>query len=573
MPIHAFARAVPRATWLLASSVLLSACGRGDAPTDPVSDALAGGRFAEAWSRSAAAVANTPDSAAAWTGRARVALATHRTVEGVEASDRALELDPSSADAWLIRAYLDQARFRNVAAVIAADSARARAPDRIECVRAAGEMRLGGGMVGTADYDGAAEAFEAALALDASDLRVRFGLGKVLVLAGRRDEGRSWLKGVLDERPQWGEAHYLVGVAAMRERDWDGAASHFERAVECTPFDASAWFNRARCLDRLGRSREANAARGRVNDARERTERVRSRAVAWNSSANLGAGLPFAAALRDLGRAEEARRLARALTEDHPEVPAGWLELAEAALEADRRDEAMEAAGSALAIAPRNPRARLDASRAAQRAGDPESALAHARHGREISPEDPELTLLVASLLLETDVPRESLAVVDELLATGRADARGTALRGRALGALGRLDEAEGHLTAVLQSALRPEWLEYRARVRRESGRIGWAKDDLRLALEIDPHRRSAWEQLEGILREEHNLDEAEECRTQVNDIEASEKAMAAARSAWDAAPRSVEAARRFADALNAQGRTSEAAVVWDLTDAFGRRP
>jgi tetratricopeptide (TPR) repeat protein len=547
-------------------------CGGGGPRAADVERALANGDLAEAWRRSTAVVVADSMNVDGWIARARVALWTERTVDGLEATDRATRLAPARAEAWLLRAYLEQKRFRNVAAVAAADSARRLAPEDLRCVRAAGELRLGGGMVGTADYEGAEAAFRAALALVRDDARSTFGLGRTLVLAGRRAEGVPLLERAIALRPALSGPWYDRGVARMRDREFEGAAADFAEATRRDPFDASAWFNRARVLDRLGEKAEAERCRLRSDDARARTGPLPSIAVSWHSAGALGNGLQLAHALLEAGREAEALRLAHTLAEEQPGVPPALLEWSEAALANDRPAEAFDAAERAVEMAPRNARGWIARLRAAREDPDGADAMRVAGLAWPGAP-TPELEVERAVLLLEQGRWEEAVVPLQAAAAAAPNDARVVAALGHQAMLAGRLAEADGRLSAAIQADPRAEWIVLRARVRRDSGRLALARDDLRWATERDPERSEAWERLAAVQREMGSEEEARACDVKREEIRRREQAIAEARARRDASPLDPSAAEHLAASLLESGRPHDAAQVWESVDAFGRLP
>ena len=275
--LAAFRTAASAGLGLAGASVatfLLSSCGSPGGPVDRARRALEDGRTHEAWTLAGEAVAAEPNSAEAWVCRARAGLRTFRTAEAMAAADRAIALDSLRADAHLTRAYIFQRQFRNVAANKCADRAAELAPGEVRMHVARGELHLGGGVVGTADYDVATAAFREALRLDARSPRARLGLARTLVAQAQDDEAMTILDGLLADRPFHGEGHYLRGVVRMRNREMERAAVDFERAVRYLADPAPARFNLARVLDRLGKSEQALAARGDYPQARLRAEEI-----------------------------------------------------------------------------------------------------------------------------------------------------------------------------------------------------------------------------------------------------------------------------------------------------------
>lgn len=560
--------AVAVGLWLAASSV-----GCGLPAEDDVRRAIEAGRPREAWRLAQDAVRADSASAGAWTDVARAALATWRTAPGLEAADRARRLAPDDPEPLLLRAYLDQRRLRNVAAVAAADSARSLAPDDLRVVRAAGELRLGGGMIGCPDHHGAEEAFRAVLALDSTDVRARFGLGMILVLDGRGAEGAPLLDGVLAQWPAWGEAHYLRGLARMRARDFEGALASFDAAVAYDPSDAAASFNRARILDRLGRGEEAAAARERSEIVRDLVERVRLDAEKWHASGDAQHGVSYARTMRHAGQWEDARELARALVEEFPRQAATHLELAEAAWALCDAREARESAETAAQLAPGTARAWVLAACAAEAAGDAEDAHRFARAAVERDPSEPEAVALLAHLLVTAGRADEAFGPLDEAVRRGARDIRVAGSRSEAMVALGQAPEAEALLSRMIRTQRKARWFELRAEARRQAGWSDAAIDDLRTAIEMEPGRTECRHALIDLLGATGRTEEADALRRDAERLREETAGADAAMTRWRDAPRDPAAAAAAVEKLVAAGRRADAGWVTRRTVGFGERP
>lgn len=565
------ARAVLAATAVILVALAAGGCGRSSGGS--VDRALADGRTEDAWNLALEAVRADSSSAAAQLSLARAALATMRTRAGVDAANRAVELSGGDPRAYVMRAYLDQRRYRNLAALAAADSARERAPDGLACVRAAGEMRLGGGIVGIPDYDGAEAAFRKALSLDSTDVRSRFGLGKTLVLAGRESDSAPWIESVLQQYPAWGEAYYLRGLVRLRERDFEAAARDFESSVRFEPTLSAAWFNLARALDRLGRRDEAQEARTRVPAAKALEERLRTLGAAWHDSESPVEGLLLAQSLREAGQWEEAWQLAATLAIEFPRRPPVHMELAASALAAGHPEAAWPAAERACVLAPGKQEARVLAAHTAEAAGRPEDGLGHAREAVALDPDDPVAAALLAHLLVIVGDPTAALEPLNEVARRGVRDVRVAAARVEAWVALGRNDEAETLIRRVLATETRPQWLELRAKALLARGRWSWAQDDLRKALELDPGQVETWRELADLLEDADQPDEARECRERAATVESANREGREALEEWRASPYERETARRSIERLLAVERYADAGRITRISIGFGERP
>lgn len=162
-----------------------------------------------------------------------------------------------------------------------------------------------------------------------------------------------------------------------------------------------------------------------------------------------------------LGRLEPAVAVARELVELRPEMPVGHTQLAEALLELGRTDEALEAMTTAY------------------------------RKGWASAPLIRQLGLTLA----EVGRASEALTVLDPPARSGDAEAR--SIRGLALSELGRLEEAESELRAVLEEL--PEdasTLERLSVVALRRERPKEAEEWARRAVASDANRAPAWNSL-----------------------------------------------------------------------------
>ncbi len=549
------------------AALLLGACGGlGDSARE-ARRALQEGRAQDGWTLAGQAIGADSSSVDAWIQRARAGLRTFRTKEGMAAAERAVALDSARADAYLVRAYLFQRRFRNVAANASADRAAQLAPADARMHIARGELHLGGGVGGTADYEVANAAFREALRLDRNSPRARFGLARTLVLQAQDEEALPLLDDVIADRPFHGDAFYYRGLVRMRNRDMERAAEDFERAARLLPDPASARFNLARVLDRLGKPEEAAAARADYPQARLRTEEIKSGELTWHETPSLGVGLRLAVGFRHAARFDEAYCLTETLSLDNPNSAASLMELAENAIGAGRHDAAARAALRATELAPAEPRARVLLIMATLAAGDTTTAVAHADAAAQ-AVNHPEVTLAIAEARRAAGRADEAVRLARELGGNMSADPRVTALLGHALSAAGRHENAARALGNAI--AVRPDvagWLEARGRAYAAAGRPDAAEKDLRAALALDPHRVSCHDALAKLFDAANRRADAKAERAERDRIQAADEKIRALRTKWRERPGDLRLTRQLADELAAAGREGEAGRVWQIAE------
>ncbi|HMB70376.1 MAG TPA: tetratricopeptide repeat protein, partial [bacterium] len=354
--------------------VLATACGPGD-PAERVRAALADGQRQEAYDLARDNAREHEGDAEAWRLVARTALLTLRTDAALAAAKRATELEPENAEGHWLHALGDQRRRRNVAAVESAREARRMAPEEARYAVTLGELLLGGGMVGTADYAGAEAELRDALRLDAGNERARAGLGKTLVLAGKHEEGARELDAALAANPHRGESHYHRGLARLRTRDFEGAEADFRSATILPPQPAHAFFNLARALQVLGRETEAEETRLRYQVLRPLQMDLETIETNFHSHPdNLRVNYDLAALMVSARRYDEAKTMLESLCRDEPDLLRAHQLLAEAALADEDATRAEWAAERLLELSDSPPARRL-AAQAARLAGDPDAAL------------------------------------------------------------------------------------------------------------------------------------------------------------------------------------------------------
>jgi tetratricopeptide (TPR) repeat protein len=78
-----------------------------------------------------------------------------------------------------------------------------------------------------------------------------------LVALGNHEEAEPLLETLLVRHPGSGTSRFGLGVIACERKQWTRALEHFEAILKDSPEHPEAHFNRARCLEELGRTTEA----------------------------------------------------------------------------------------------------------------------------------------------------------------------------------------------------------------------------------------------------------------------------------------------------------------------------
>jgi len=121
-------------------------------------------------------------------------------------------------------------------------------------------VKLGYALLEARDLAGAAEQYEAALALSGGVAMVHYNLGGIYIEQGREAEGVAQFRQAVAFKPDFFEARLLLADAFRRQGDFDGAAEQYTAAVALRGEDTAARLGRALCLIRLDRWLEARAA-------------------------------------------------------------------------------------------------------------------------------------------------------------------------------------------------------------------------------------------------------------------------------------------------------------------------
>ena len=298
-----------------------------------------------------------PDEAEALRWMGRIHLEEGRPAEALPYWERLASLRP---DAEGVAYYLDLTRER-IAVGQAASSAFQRGIERYEA----------------GDLEAALEAFEAAIAANATFLEAHVWAGRSALELGRPVRAVRHWSNVLERDPDDGRARYFLrvardqirwgveaalafydGQAAYERGDLDAARAAFERAAEANPSYKEAWVWAARTAQEAGEP--ADAIVGWTAVLRLDPEDARARFFLSQAEQQLAYGVEAGAAyaegiqafqLADFAAAEAAFRKA---VEVDPDFAEAWAWLGRVAFTQTRYADAADAYARAAELDPDN---------------------------------------------------------------------------------------------------------------------------------------------------------------------------------------------------------------------------
>ncbi|MBN8645949.1 MAG: tetratricopeptide repeat protein, partial [Planctomycetes bacterium] len=114
------------------------------------------------------------------------------------------------------------------------------------------------------ELDAAVAALSKAATLDGSDADIPYNLGAALMYQGRAKEAEPSIRRAAALRPNWANAHELLGRCLKMQHRLDEAVGAFEKALNADPALVSAQFGHAISILDQGRPEEAAAAYRRI---------------------------------------------------------------------------------------------------------------------------------------------------------------------------------------------------------------------------------------------------------------------------------------------------------------------
>jgi tetratricopeptide (TPR) repeat protein len=271
----------------------------------------------------------------------------------LEAADAALKIDPSN-----LRARLRKAE------VLVDLGFRQKDKDRIAAGRAI---------------------VEAALAQEPSNPEALFVKGKLELADRKIDDAITVMRQAIDARPDWAQAHFVLGSALVLKGDLTTARAELARALELDPSLIETRRLLAQVHADLGEHEYAVGEGTRY--LRERPDDTKAQILVAQSLVRLGKG-------------KEARARLEAIPEDKRDAET-WYALARLASSERRFDDAWALLLRADALEPHHPnvlRTMLGVERA--RTGKVDESAARVNEALKEKPDDPKLVQLGATLAL-----------------------------------------------------------------------------------------------------------------------------------------------------------------------------
>lgn len=242
------------------------------------------------------------------------------------------------------------------------------------------------------------------------------------ISAGRIAEARQLLQSLEKSLPENGEVLYRLGLLDLRDGDRAGASRRLERAAELMPDSPLPWLAVARVRFASGRRAEAFDAARKADELAPAHPTV-GRALAM-----------FYAEADEFARAAEFELR---WLDANPKDNASRLRAMELLVRAGQAEKAIEVGRHAP-----TPELQAALGRAYTLAGNPGAAVESFQAAIRADPVKPEYYLALAGLFLDHRTPDPALAILEQAAARFPANPEVLRLKGLALYALGRNDEA-----------------------------------------------------------------------------------------------------------------------------------
>ncbi len=403
------------------------------------------------------AVAESPESAAAW-GRLAMTLDVHDFKrEAARAYERAATLEPAELR-WPYYRAICLLEFGMPEAFAELERASSLDPDYEPLLLKHGEALLGAG-----ELEAAAEKFwPVASAAPELATHAHLGLARIALARGELETSLRHARRAVELAPRHGAAHGLLAEVHRRLGD-RRRAEHEMGLARRLAAPTGIPDPLASALVAEGVSSYWYQQRGRSYLAGrdyQRAARELRAALAAAPTAELHDLLGLA--LYYLGRYEEALGHHRAALTLQPEFPAALLHLGADLLETGELEAAAEAVERALELQPELPGGELNLGRIHLEAGNHRAAAEAFRRGLSQSPDDPRLAWRLAWVL--ATAPEDELRDGEEARRHAEHACRLTGLRmPEALDALAAAYAESGHFDRAARAAHRARSLASRS--------------------------------------------------------------------------------------------------------------
>ncbi len=230
---------------------------------------------------------------------------------------------------------------------------------------------LGAALLADGELDGAADAMQAAIAINPRYADAYSNLGIVQLRQGRLAEASASLRKAIALEPSHVAAHVNLGNALLETGAVEEALDVLGRAVKLASGRLDAQYNYALALDAAGRSEQALA----------HFEQVLAR-----QPDDADAGYHYGMALAGLGRIEDAMAALEHVVRVEPERGRAWLNLGIAQLMSGLQQQAVESLQRAVRLLPEDAAAHYSLGMALGQQGNASAAAAQFRRTLELDP-------------------------------------------------------------------------------------------------------------------------------------------------------------------------------------------
>lgn len=393
-------------------------------------------RFADSEKTLHEAIEKTPDDLETIYALARFYVARGDEKKADEMVEQATRAKPDDEKTWLVLSAFRSRKGDFAGALSAAEDALARNPESKTAKLRKAELLLDSGY-----REGSKEKMaqgrsitDAILAKEPGNADALFVRAKVDLAENRNEEAITSLRRALEAKPEWGQAHFLLGSALFLQNDRNGAASEVTRAVELEPdladahkllariraasgqFDLAVEEGRkyleARPSDAEGRLQLAQSIvrLGKPNDAMAELEKIPEK--------DRNAEIYYAIGRVNLvlgkaGPARAALEKADAMSPNHPEVLQTMLQVDRAE---GRLEDSLQRIGKAVSADPQNAQLLHLQGIAFALGGRPGDAEQNFRRAIEVNPKDLAAYQSLAALMAQTGRLDETIKTYERAL-------------------------------------------------------------------------------------------------------------------------------------------------------------
>lgn len=398
---------------------------------------------------------------------------------------------------------------------------------------------------GLGDAKESLAAFRKALAIEPSFLPALQGAAQIEYQTGD-PAARITLERLVAVDSSLAPAHAMLGVLAFERKDCAGTVSHFEKAGDALANPAARW-QYATCLFETGRIEDAErqftalleqggGEQVRYNLGIVQLEAGKPAGAVATLEPALRSARPGAETLSLLASAYQALKevpkaveVLRKAIELHPRDERLYIDLAALCLDHNSFDLGIEIASTGLTNVPNSARLATILGVLQVRAGQMDEAGKSFRRAEELAPEAAHGRVGLAVMMMQMNLPDDSIRLLREMMASKESDPRVEATLARALLQRGPEAEELDEAIALIERSIarQPSDAANHALLGKlylNRDNIAAAEKSLAQAVQLDPNDRTAAYQLMTIYRRTGKTREAAALQEKVRDLLAAER-------------------------------------------------